>query len=190
MIRACGLATLVTRSEGELVATQLPMVLAAEEGEHGVLYGHVARANDQWKQAVEGDAMVLFPGIDAYIRPGWLASKAETARVVPTWNYLAVHAWGAVEFFDEPERLLRVVTQLTELHEAGREEPWSVTDAPPEYLEGMLRAIVGVRLPIRRVEAKKKLNQRQGAKDRASVREGLASSGSESGRSLSKLIPE
>lgn len=176
MMRACRLATLVTNSEEDLLATPLPMFLAAEEGEHGVLYGHIAKANSQWKDSTSQNALVIFQGPNAYISPSWYPSKTVNARVVPTWNYIAVHAYGPVEFFHDPGRLLQVVSHLTDLHEQELPVKWSVQDAPPEFIQGQLKAIVGVRIPILRIDAKKKLSQRQSAEDRAGVKAGLANS--------------
>jgi transcriptional regulator len=189
MIRSCGLATLVTNSPQGLMATPMPMLLAQGEGEHGVLHGHVAKANPQWKESLGDEALVIFQGVNAYISPAWYASKAETGRVVPTWDYVAVHVYGPVEFYHDSKRLLEVVTWLTDTHEAGRPSRWSVSDAPAEYVEGQLRAIVGVRIPIRRIDAKKKLNQRQSAKDRAGVKAGLAESTVEQDREVGMIIP-
>jgi len=190
MIRSCHLATLVTNSSSGLIATPLPMLFEEDEGEHGVLHGHVAKANSQWKESLaSSEALVIFQGANAYITPAWYASKAETGRVVPTWDYLAVHAYGPVEFYQDSKRLLAVVTRLTDLHETGRPNRWSVSDAPPDYIEGQLRAIVGVRIPIKRIDAKRKLNQRQSAEDRAGVKAGLAESPLEGDRQVAKIIP-
>ncbi|WP_424134289.1 FMN-binding negative transcriptional regulator [Roseomonas chloroacetimidivorans] len=123
MMRAARLSNFVTATANGPVATPLPLFLNAEEGPFGTLYGHLARANPQWKTPPIGEAMALFMGPDAYITPAWYATKRETGKVVPTWNYVAVHAYGPVEFFEEPDRLLEVVTRLTNLHEAPRAEP-------------------------------------------------------------------
>jgi transcriptional regulator len=193
MIRSCGLATLVTHSAQGMLATPLPMIYAAGEGEHGVLYGHIAIANPQWKEASGEDGLVLFQGPNAYITPAWYATKGETGKVVPTWNYIAVHAYGPVEFFHDPGRLLDIVSQLTQEREAARPnhgpEPWSVNDAPADYVDSQLRSIVGLRIPIRRLEAKKKLSQNQPAANRASVKQGLCESLSEQDQHIGKIIP-
>jgi transcriptional regulator len=190
MIRACRLANLVTAGAAGLVATPLPMILDEAETERGVLYGHIAKANPQWREQPLQDALVIFSGPDAYISPTWYVSKARDGKVVPTWNYVAVHAYGPVEFFHEPERLLQVVTQLTELYEAGREKRWSVSDAPEEFVQAQLRGIVGVRIPITRLEAKRKMSQNRGAEDRAGVVRALSESDNEVERAVAKLIPE
>ena len=188
-IQACGLALLSSAGAQGLQASHLPLLLEPGEGEFGTLYGHFARANPQWRDLAGGaEALVVFGGADAYVRPGWYPSKAEHGKVVPTWNYIAVHAWGRAEVFDEPERLLELVTRLSERHERGRAQPWAVGDAPREYIESMLRAVVGFALPIQRIEGKWKLSQNRSAADRAGVREGLAASVDGSARVLSAYL--
>ncbi|TIU61299.1 MAG: FMN-binding negative transcriptional regulator, partial [Mesorhizobium sp.] len=132
-IRAARLGTLVTATAEGLLATPLPLFLDESEGEHGTIYGHVAKANPQWRAPVLGDGLAIFMGPDAYVTPAWYQTKQETGKVVPTWNYVAIHSYGPVEFFDDADRLLEVVTRLTNLHEGGRATPWSVSDAPPEF---------------------------------------------------------
>jgi transcriptional regulator len=176
-IRETGIATLVTHTSSGMVATHLPMLLDASEGPYGTLLGHVARANPQWRMAAEGEALAIFLGPNAYVTPSWYATKQETGKVVPTWNYVAVHAYGPVRFFDDPDRLLGIVTRLTERHEAGRAQPWAVSDAPADFVRGMLKAIVGVALPIARLEASRKLSQNRPEADRAGVVAGLAGEG-------------
>ena len=183
-IDSTGLALLTSNGPAGLQATHLPLLLVAEDGEFGTLYGHFARANPHW-QALDGqEALAVFSGPNTYVHPGWYPGKAEHGRVVPTWNYIAVHAWGPVETFDEPARLLELLAQLTARHEAGRPKPWSLDDAPTEYIERQLRAIVGFALPIRRLEGQWKLSQNRQAADRAGVREGLAASANPRDREL------
>src|SRR5258708_6313238 len=134
-MRASRLATLVTASSDGLIATPLPLILDESEGEHGTLYGHVARPNPQWNTPVIGEAMVIFTGPDAYVTPSWYATKAEHGKVVPTWNYVAVHAYGTAEFFEDADRLLAVVTRLTNLNEQARERAWQVSDAPAGFIK-------------------------------------------------------
>lgn len=187
-LRAARLASLVTCGSDGLMATPLPLILDETEGEFGTLYGHIARANPQCKTDAS-EAMAIFPGPEAYITPSWYATKQETGKVVPTWNYIAVHAYGPVEFFDEPERLLEVVTRLTRLHEAPRREPWEVSDAPAGFIESQLRGIVGLRLPIVRLDAKRKMSQNRNEADRAGVSRGLRASERASDREVASLIP-
>ncbi len=140
----------------------------------GRLLGHIAIANDQWKTALPGaQALAIVRGPQAYVSPAWYESKARHGRVVPTWNYEAVHLTGTIAFHPDPEWLRAFVTRLTRLHEGGREHPWAVTDAPPEYIDGQLRAIVGVELTITAIEAKQKLSQNRSELDRAGVVAGL-----------------
>jgi transcriptional regulator len=189
IIRAGRIATLVTATPEGLVATPLPLLLDEAEGEYGVLYGHVAKANPQWRLPVTGEALALFAGPDAYITPSWYVAKAEHGKVVPTWNYSAVHAYGSIEFFEDEVRLRDVVTRLTELHERSRDNPWSVSDAPEAFLKSQLRGIVGLRLPITRLEGKRKLSQNRNAADRSGVANGLAQSERHSDRVVASQIP-
>jgi len=189
-MREARLASLVTATARGLVATPLPLILAAEEGPYGTLYGHVARANPQWNLPPMGDAMAMFMGLDAYISPSWYPSKIEHHKVVPTWNYVAVHAYGPVEFFEDADRLLEIVTRLTKLHEQPRAEPWAVTDAPEAFIRAQLKGIIGLRLPITRIEGKRKMSQNRTAADRAGVVAGLGASERASDRAVAALIPD
>jgi transcriptional regulator len=173
-IRGSGLATLVTLTADGLIASHVPMLLDLEPAPYGTLLGHVARPNPQGRGAVAGvQALAIFQGPDAYVTPSWYATKRANGKVVPTWNYVAIHAYGPVEFFDAPDRLRAIVTRLTERQEAARAEPWAVSDAPPDFIDGMLRGIVGFALPIARLEGKWKMSQNRPAEDRAGVATGL-----------------
>jgi len=187
-IRAIRLANLVTATADGLIATPLPLFLDETEGEHGTLYGHVAKANPQWRAAPTGDAMAIFMGPEAYVTPSWYATKQETGKVVPTWNYIAIHAYGPIEFFESAERLLDVVTRLTNIHEGSRAEPWAVSDAPADFIAAQLRGIVGVRIPVTRFEAKRKMSQNRPEADRARVAAGLAASDSPRDREVAPLV--
>lgn len=189
MIGACPLATLVTATADGLLATPLPLLFDPAEGPFGVLHGHLARANPQWRAPVLGEALATFSGPDAYVSPGWYASKAEHGKVVPTWNYAAVHAYGTIEFFEDAERLLEVVRRLTDRHEAGRTDTWAVSDAPADFVAAQLRGIVGVRMVITRLEGKRKMSQNRSAADRAGVAQGLAGEGDERARRVAGEIP-
>ena len=189
MMREARLATLVTATADGLVGTPLPLFLEEAEGEHGVLHGHIAKANPQWRLPPLGEAMAIFAGPDAYITPSWYAAKQEHGKVVPTWNYIAVHAYGPAEFYEDEERLRWVVTRLTALHEASRTEPWAVADAPEAFVRAQLRGIVGVRLAITRVEGKRKMSQNRAQADREGVATGLGASDRESDRAVAGLIP-
>lgn len=176
-IAACRLATVVSQGPSGLQASHLPLLLEPAEGEFGTLYGHFARANPHWQALANGgEVLTIFSGPDAYVSPSWYPAKAEHGKVVPTWNYIAVHVYGQIELFDDAERLLTLVGRLSARHEAGRAQPWAVEDAPRDYLDSMLRAIVGFALPIRRLEGKWKLGQNRSAADQSGVREGLNAS--------------
>ena len=169
---------LITAGPTGLHATFLPMLHDAAAGS---LLGHVARNNPHWKLAGAGEAaagsLAIVRGPDAYISPSWYASKAEHGRVVPTWNYLTAHVYGRLVVHDDVEWLRNLVTRLTEQHESRRTDSagdrWAVSDAPPAYIDGQLRAIVGLELVITRIEAKAKLSQNRPAADRAGVITGL-----------------
>lgn len=188
IIRAARLSTLVTATSEGLIATPLPLALDETEGEHGVLYGHLARANPQWQRPVTGEAMVLFSGPDAYVTPSWYPSKREHGKVVPTWNYVAVHAYGAVEFLEDQDRLLDLVTRLTNLYEQPRQDPWAVGDAPAPFVKAQLKGIVGLRLPISRIVGKTKMSQNRSQADREGVMTGLASSEQEEDRVVADMV--
>jgi transcriptional regulator len=154
---------LVTATERGPVATLLPLLWAPETGSH-----------DQWRQPALGEAMVILPGPDAYVTPSWYATKADHGRVVPTWNYVTAHVYGRLVVHDDAAWLDAHVRRLTDRQEHGSPHPWSVDDAPPTYVAGQLRAIVGVELVISRIEAKSKLSQNRSVADQDSVRAALA----------------
>jgi transcriptional regulator len=169
---------LVTATEGGLLATLLPMLWDEPGcrdglGPWGALVGHIARNNAQWRSPAVGDAMAIVRGPDAYISPRWYATKQEHGRVVPTWNYVLVHAYGRLVIHDDVEWLETNVRRLTDAHEADAEEPWAVDDAPRQYIEGQLRAIVGVEILLDRVIGKWKLGQNRSDADIAGAIEGL-----------------
>lgn len=184
IIARAPLATLVAAGPGGLEAAHLPMLYDAEAR---VLTGHLARGNPlAARQGAE--ALAVFRGADAYVSPSFYASKPAHGRVVPTWNYETVHIHGRLEVFDDPGRLLAVVSALTERFEADRPQPWAVDDAPEPYIAGLLRAIVGVRLHVERVDGARKLSQNRDALDRAGVRTGLAASDQQGDRALAALM--
>ncbi|MCG4255392.1 FMN-binding negative transcriptional regulator [Acetobacter senegalensis] len=189
IIRNARLAQFVTATATGPIATPLPMFLDPDEGEHGVLYGHLARPNPQWQEPVLGEALAIFMGADAYVSAGWYPSKQVNHKVVPTWDYEAVQAFGPVEFFSDANRLLDVVTRLTDRHEAHQKTPWHVTDAPVSFIQGQLKGIVGLRLPITRLVGKRKMSQNRSAEDRAGVARGLAESSDPLDRVVASMIP-
>jgi len=176
-MEAVGLANLVTWNGTELLATPLPLILVRDEGEYGTLYGHFAKANPQGSAPVVGEALALFSGVDAYITPSWYATKQETGKVVPTWNYETIHAYGVPEFFQDEERLLDLVTRLTQHHEGRIGSAWQVSDAPEDFIRGQLRGIVGFRMSIKRLQGKRKMSQNRPFADREGVAVGLRQQG-------------
>jgi transcriptional regulator len=182
-----GAADLITLTDDGLLATMLPFAYEPPAGEHGAqwgaLYGHVARNNDQWRKPARGESLAIVRGPDSYVSPSWYAAKAEHGRVVPTWNYLTAHVYGQLLVHDDPTWVEDVVRRLTAKHEAARlasphQSPaWSVDDAPRAFIEGQLRAIVGLELQITRIEAKAKLSQNRPVGDIAGIVGGLAARG-------------
>jgi len=189
-IGAARLAHLVTSTPAGLFATPLPLFLDESEGEHGALYGHLAKANPQWQSEPLGDGLAIFMGPQAYVSPSWYATKQETGKVVPTWNYLAVEARGPVEFFHDADRLLALVTRLTGLHEGRRPAPWAVADAPADFIASQLRGIVGIRMVLTQLTGKRKMSQNRNEADRRGVRSGLAASEQAEDRLVSTLVPD
>jgi transcriptional regulator len=174
-----GAADLITLTEDGLLATMLPFIHEPAAGEHGALHGHLARNNEQWREPALGESLVIVRGPDAYVSPSWYAAKAEHGRVVPTWNYVTAHVYGRLVVHDDPGWVEDLVRRLTIKHESdlGQAMPWSVDDAPRQFVEGQLRAIVGIELQITRIQAKAKLSQNRPEGDVAGVVAGLAARG-------------
>jgi transcriptional regulator len=172
------LATLAWQAGDGLSAEHLPLLWerGAGDGAHGTLRGHVARANPVWRAASGTAVLAVFQGPQAYITPSWYPSKAETAKVVPTWNYAVVHMHGRLRITEDAAWLRALVERLTDTHEAPRTQRWQVGDAPADYIEQMLRAIVGIEIPLASLVGKWKVSQNRSAADRAGVAAGLAAS--------------
>ncbi|MCK1303772.1 FMN-binding negative transcriptional regulator [Bradyrhizobium sp. 24] len=187
-MREARTATLITATHEGLVGTMLPVVLDEREGSMGTIYAHVARANPQWKLTPAGEAMAIFAGPEAYVSPSWYVTKHERGEAVPTWNYVAVHAYGPIEFFDDADRLRRVVTRLTDVHERSGKDRWAVSDAPADFIKTELKGIVGLRLQITRFDGTRKMSQNRNAADRAGVIEGLSKSDRDEDRRVAHLI--
>jgi transcriptional regulator len=181
-----GAADLITLTEEGLLATMLPFVYEPADpktGEHGALHGHVARNNDQWRRPALGESLAIVRGSDAYVSPSWYAAKAEHGRVVPTWNYVTAHVYGRLVVHDDPGWVEDLVRRLTAKHETAlagdvpESRTWSVDDPPRPFVEGQLRAIVGVELEITRIQAKAKLSQNRPVGDIAGIVAGLSARG-------------
>jgi transcriptional regulator len=178
LIRANGFATLISMTADGMIASHAPLMLDPDPAPYGTLIGHLAKANPHARAADPTvQTLVIFQGADGYITPSYYAAKQEHGKVVPTWNYAAIHAYGTLEVFDDPARLLQVVTRLTNLHETKRQLPWAVSDAPDDFVQGMLRGIIGIALPIARLEGKVKMSQNRPAADIAGVVDGLRRDG-------------
>ena len=188
-----GAADLISATSAGLLATMLPLLheppgpTTSDPGALGRLMGHVARNNRQWKVPPMGEAMVIVRGPDAYVSPAWYATKREHGRVVPTWNYVTAHIHGQLVIHDDPAWVEANVRALTLRHEAGRATPWTVDDAPLPYIEGQLRAIVGVEILITRIEAKFKLSQNRSTADVDGAIAGLED-GPDAGHSLAEAM--
>ena len=185
------LAALVTSAQpGGLIATHLPFVLDRSAGSMGTLFGHLARANPHSRLAASepAEALVIYTGPDAYISPEWYATKQDTGRVVPTWNYVAVHAYGALHFRDDPGFLRAHLETLTRTHEGDRAHPWHVSDAPADYIAQQMKAIVAVELRIDRLEGKCKMSQNRSAADVDGVIHGLASSEAPKDQAVAAIV--
>lgn len=190
-IRNSRLASLITMTPAGMAASHVPLLYDPDPAPYGQLRGHVARANMQWRDSqTDVEALAIFTGPEAYISPAWYPSKKADGKVVPTWNYVAVHAYGRIEFFDDPDRLLAVVTGLTESHEGKRRDPWAVTDAPPDYIRARLKGIVGFAMPIARIEGKWKMSQNQPMDNRQGAREGLEREGQAPEKDTAAIMAE
>jgi transcriptional regulator len=188
-MRQARLGTLITLGSDGMEASHIPMLVDPEPAPFGTLKGHIARANPQWRRVTAGaQALAIFLGPDAYITPAWYETKRQSGKVVPTWNYVAIHAYGPLTFYEDADRLLALVTELTETHEAGRAQPWAVSDAPKDYVAGMLKAIVGFELPIARLEGKWKMSQNRPAADRAGTIAGLTEEGTEKEVAVAEIV--
>ena len=178
LIRAHPLGLLITAGPGGLMANPIPFVLDAAASERGTLRAHLARANPQWRDlgAVE-ECLVVFQGPQAYVTPSWYATKQETGKVVPTWNYATVHAWGRPQIMDSEGWLRSQIDALTAQKEEPRALPWQVADAPEAFVAAQIKGIVGIEIPIARIEGKWKVSQNRPEADRAGVFQGLQAEG-------------
>jgi transcriptional regulator len=188
LIRAHPFGTLVTLGPDGLTANAIPFVLEAREP-FGLLKGHVARANPQWRDFhADTEALVIFQGIESYITPSWYATKRETGKVVPTWNYVVVQARGPMRAIEDRAWLADQIAGLTRMMEAQRHEPWEVADAPEPFVEAQIKGIVGLEIPITRIEGKWKISQNRPEADRSGVVAGLRADGGPSAQEMAAMI--
>ncbi len=188
LIRTYPFGTLVTMNEEGLQANHVPFHVESAPEPFGTLYAHVARANPVWHDFSRNEAVVIFQGPQTYISPSSYLTKKETGMVVPTWNYAVVHAHGRLNAIEDVLWLRAFLEELTKTHERGRSEPWNISDAPAEYIEKQLNAIVGLKLTITRLVGKWKLSQNRPARDRASVIQALLEQGTESSRVMAESM--
>jgi len=182
-------ATLVTLSSTGLFASHIPMVLQRDASALGTLRGHLSRANAQWRDfspAVE--ALAIFSGPHHYISPSWYPEKQETGKVVPTWNYSVVHAYGSLSIVDDPDRLRAHLEELTSIHEAAFPTPWQISDAPADYIASLTKGIVGLEFTINRLEGKWKVSQNRSEPDRLGVANGLESLNTPESLAMKELV--
>jgi transcriptional regulator len=190
LVRAHPFGLLVTQDvQGELAANAVPFLLEHDDAGRAVLRAHVARANPLWQAARRDVAsLVVFQGPQAYVSPGWYATKAEHGKVVPTWNYVMVQARGRLQVHEDAPWLLSLVTRLTQRHEAALPQPWAVSDAPADFVDGMLRAIVGIEIPVDALVGKWKVSQNRSSADREGVAAGLRAQGGDDADNMSRLV--
>lgn len=188
-IRTYGFGTLVTAGDEGLEASHLPLLLETAPAPFGTIMGHLARANPQWQRVKPGtEALAIFLGPNTYITPSWYPTKQQSGKVVPTWNYLAIHAYGTLSFFDDADELRAHVSKMTDTHEGPRDAPWALSDAPASFVDQMLRAIIGFRLHITRLEGKWKMSQNRPAQDVSGVLDGLAREDGEGHREVADIV--
>jgi transcriptional regulator len=181
--------TLVCQTAQGMVANHIPFELDSASGEHGVLRAHVARANPIWQQALAGsEALVIFQGVNSYVTPSWYPTKKLTGKAVPTWAYAVTHAYGQVKFIQDGKWLHSLVSRLSDAQEVSRDEPWAVSDAPTDYIDKLVGAIIGVEIVVCRLEGKWKVDQNKQVVDRAGVVAGLKEQGDADSLELAELV--
>jgi len=189
LIRAEPFGALVTLGAGGLEANHVPFELDAAAGPLGTLRAHVSRANGVWQAGrADVEALAIFQGPQRYVTPSWYPTKAETGKVVPTWNYVVVHAYGPIRVIDDPAWLRAHVGRLTDRHEADRERPWQVSDAPEDYVAAQVRGIVGIEIEVTRLAGKWKVSQNRGEADRAGVATGLRADADPTSAAMADLM--
>lgn len=185
------LGALVTLGAAGIEANHVPFLFDPEPTPFGTLRAHVARNNPVWREFRQDvEALVIFQGPQLYVTPSWYPRKQQTGKVVPTWNYLVVHAYGPLRAVDDREWLRAFVTRLTDTFERGRADPWKVTDAPPDYVDAMLKAIIGIEIPVTRLMGKWKTSQNQLPADREGVVRGLREAGDATSMTMAQWVED
>lgn len=191
LMRACPLATVVTTTANGLTADHIPLIVSETPSPFGTLQGHVARANPIWRETLSNvETLIVFHGADAYITPGWYATKKETGKVVPTWNYAVVHAYGTLRAVDNADWLRSQIEKLTITHESERDEPWKPTDAPEHYIEKLISAVIGIEIVITKLQGKWKVSQNQPAPNKEGVISGLNERNKTQDLAMAELVNE
>jgi len=189
LMREFPLATVVTLSASGINANHVPVHLFPDHGKFGALHGHVARSNPMWSDRVDdSEALAIFHGPHAYISPSWYPTKREHGKVVPTWNYAVVHAYGSLRVIDDPVWLRGLLEELVGRYEATSAHPWSISDAPPDFVERMIDSVVGFEIAISRLEGKWKASQNQPAANRVGAAQGLRERGDSEASQMADLI--
>ena len=189
LVRSHPLGAWVTHGDEELLANHIPFLLDSSRGEHGTLVGHVARANPVWHSfSTTVASVVIFQGAETYITPSWYPSKHAHGKAVPTWNYAVVHAYGVPRAIEDRDWLLQHVTQLTDTHEREQAQPWKVSDAPQDFTEHLMNAIVGIEIPITKLIGKWKVSQNRPEPDKLGVVAGLLTRGDEQSKEMAALV--
>jgi transcriptional regulator len=191
LVRAHPLGLLISTGSDGLIANPIPFLIDAAAGEKGTLKCHVARANPQWKALADSaDCLVVFQGAEHYITPSWYATKQETGKVVPTWNYATVHCWGRAIIRDDATWVRDQIEALTRQHEGPRTKPWAVNDAPEPFIAAQMRGIVGIEIEIARIEGKWKVSQNRPEADRVGVHGGLGQESDPNAEPMAGLVAE
>ncbi|WP_019140537.1 FMN-binding negative transcriptional regulator [Noviherbaspirillum massiliense] len=191
LMRRHPLGMLVTVGQEGLNANHLPFEFDPQPAPFGTLRAHVARSNPVWRDfSADLETLVVFQGAQAYISPSWYATKREHGKAVPTYNYMVVHAYGRMRAVDDPAWLRSLLERLTDRHEAGRPEPWKLADAPPDFIDRQLAAIVGIEISLTRLIGKWKVSQNQPQANREGVVEGLRHAGDENALAMARAVSQ
>jgi transcriptional regulator len=190
LIKSCSLGTLVNQDDGEIEANHIPFLISQSGDRLGTLKCHIAKSNPVWKSLCSEETLVIFQGPNCYISPSWYPSKHIHGKAVPTWDYVVVHARGVPEVINDSEWLFEHLSTMTGAHESKSAVPWKVADAPAEYIDRMVSAIVGIEIPITRLTGKWKVSQNRTKSDQAGVIAGLESENTQNTKAISRIIQE